>query len=90
MQEVRGRARRGQGRRDLAADVARLPHAGDDHPPRAAIEDVDRVLEALVDLRQQAQDRLGLDAQDALGQAAQVAARCGAHDRSSPARIASS
>ena len=32
MDEERGRAGRGEGRRDLAADMAGLAHAGDDHP----------------------------------------------------------
>ena len=42
MDVIGGRARRREGGRDLAADMAGLAHAGDDHPPLGRGEEVDR------------------------------------------------
>ena len=42
MHEIGGRAGRGEGRRDLAADVARLAHAGDDQPALGGADAIDR------------------------------------------------
>ena len=42
MDEERGRAGRGEGRGDLAADMAGLAHAGDDHAAARAVDEIDR------------------------------------------------
>ncbi len=73
MQEVGGRARRGERRGDLAADVPRLPHAGHDHAAGAAVQELDRPVEARVELRDEAEDRLGFEAQHALREPPEVA-----------------
>ena len=41
MHEEGGRAGRGEGRRDLAADMAGFAHAGDDHAAARAADQVD-------------------------------------------------
>src|SRR4029450_4738456 len=54
--------------------VARLPHPGDDHAPAAAVEQVERGDEAIVEARDEGLDALGLEAQDALGEGEKAAA----------------
>ena len=75
VQEVGGRAGRGQSGGDLAPHQARFADAGHHDPAGAAAHHLDGALEALVHLRDDAEDPLGLDAQDTLGQAANVAVR---------------
>jgi len=50
MEEVGGRSRRRKRRRDLAADQPGLAHARHDHAPGAGAQQLDRALEALVEL----------------------------------------
>ena len=64
MQEERGRARGGEGGRDLLSDQAALAHPGDDHAARAGEQRLHRTIEALVDARQQLEDGPRLDLQD--------------------------
>ena len=58
------RAGRGEGRRDLAADMAGLAHAGDDHPAARAADQLDRgdegLPEPVMDRRRQRADAAGL------------------------------
>jgi len=53
---------------ELAPDVARLAHAGDDHPPVACEDDLDRALELLADAGSERVHGLGLDAQHTAGE----------------------
>src|SRR5262249_18093037 len=79
VEEVGRRARRGERRGDLAADEPRLAHAGHDHAPATRAQHRDRMLETHVELGDKAEDRVGFDAQDALGQTTQVGRTIGAH-----------
>ena len=54
MEEVSRSAGRRERRGDLASDQSRLAHAGDDHAPGAAAQELDRALEALVELGNEA------------------------------------
>src|SRR5712691_9411858 len=64
MEEERGCAGARERRGDLAADDARLAHAGDDHAPAAVEEDAHRLLEAIVEPIDKCQDRGRLGLQD--------------------------
>src|SRR5690606_41792126 len=64
-------------RSQLVADDARLAHAGDDDAAAAALEQIERLLEALVDLWQQSEDRFAFGAQDFAGECLRVERRVG-------------
>src|SRR4029453_6122658 len=81
VQEVRWGSGRREGRRDLASDQPGLAHAGDDHATGAAAEQLDRALEALVELRDETQDGVGLETEHALGDLPHVGRALGAHAR---------
>ncbi len=49
MNELRGRSGRGEGRGDLARDMAALAHAGDRDAARSRRQQVDRLGEALIE-----------------------------------------
>src|SRR5207247_2629623 len=61
-----------EGVADLAPDQPRLAHAGHDHAASRAAEQLDGALEVRVELRDQPEDRLGLEAEDTLGQPPEV------------------
>ena len=70
MDELRRRAGRGQGRGDLARDMAALAHAGDDDPAAALAgadlrQAVDRRRERAVERLGQRADAVGLEGEDA-------------------------
>ena len=53
---------------ELARDDAGLAHAGDDDAARAVVQQIERALEAVVELRDQAENRLRLGLEDAARQ----------------------
>ena len=78
VQEPGRRAGARERRRDLAADDARLAHAGDDDAAAAVVEQLDRALEVAVDAIDQAEDRRRLGAQD-LARELEAGDRVGGH-----------
>jgi hypothetical protein len=67
VQEERGAARGGQGRRDLLGDDPALAHPGHYHAAGAGEQRLHRPVEALVEAGDQLPDRLGLDLEDPAG-----------------------
>src|SRR5262249_13808949 len=58
----------GEGRGDLSPDQAGLAHPGDDDAARAAVEQLDRPDEAVIEARAQLENAVGLEAQHAFGE----------------------
>src|SRR5690606_11845534 len=59
VQEEGGGARRGEGRRQLGADMPRLADAGDDQPARTRLDEADGLDQVVIEAV--AQERHGLD-----------------------------
>jgi len=68
MDEIGRGSGAGQRGGELAADMARLAHAGDDHPAVAREDDLDRALELLADAGAEREHGVGFDAQHAAGE----------------------
>ena len=65
--ELRGRAGAGEGRGDLASDMARFAHAGHDHPAARGQNGFDRPVKAVAQADGQRGQAFGLGCDDAAG-----------------------
>ena len=85
VEEEGRRAGARQRRGDLAADDARLAHAGDDDAAAALEQQLDGALEVVVEAIDQAEDRRRLGAQHLAGEIERRSSVVGAHHRGSRA-----